>query len=338
MGLFGKKYGEKAANKAAKELGLRPATDEEMYGAHAPLLAQVTAHRKAGRISEIGPLYAAAWATKERMSDGKPLYHRILSLVHDEPEDPAAIPTFLAPYRAAHESAPTVFTASVYCQALLSAAFEARGYDYAHNTSDSQWAAFRQLVDQAAEILMSARDVAGDDFAWWSARYQVTQVTDLGDASRADIFEKVWSLDRGNLSTIGQEMGMLLPRWHGTDAHEADRFARRAAELTADEWGAGAYAIAYTQYTDEEDLEASDTGFDPALAERGFQDMIARTTSVSVPNLYARTMSWANQEQAVLRIFDQGLTVIAPGAWDAEDDEFGVQRAGLAWLWAKNNV
>ncbi|WP_449373217.1 hypothetical protein [Arthrobacter psychrolactophilus] len=324
--------------KTAQSLGLRPANPAEKYGQFAALKFDVEVMAEQGRLHELQPLFAQAWESKDRLPNGERIYSAILGWVQvDAPDDTSEIAGYLAPFAVEFDRNPTSFSASLYAEALHHAAFAARGTAYERQTSKSQFGGHDNFTSQARAVLHSIADVADDDVAWWNARYSLTQSDASTDAERHEIFSKLIALDPGSITVFNKAMLLALPRWFGQNATDADRIARWAMEANQEQWGAGGYAIAYWALTDTDDLDASETVIDVALAEQGFRDLLNRVPSIPVQNMFAQTMSWANAEPVVKDIFESGLQAIDPFAWDAESEEHGVELAARAYHWAKSN-
>lgn len=339
MGLFGfGKNSQRSVMKTAQSMDLRPATPAEKYGKFASLKFDVEVMAEQGRLNELQPLFDQAWESKDRLPNGERIYSAILGWVQvDAPEETSEISEYLAPFAAEFERNPSSFSASIYAEALHNAAFAARGTEYANNTSNRQFGEHDNFTAQALAVLHSITDVAEDDAAWWNTRYSLTQSEVGTDEGRLEIFTKLISLDPGNITAFNKAMVLALPRWFGKSEADADQIARWAMEANQELWGAGGYAIAYWALTDTEDLDATDTAIDVALAEQGFRDLLERAPSISKTNMFAQTMSWASAEPVVKEIFEAGLQAIDPLAWDAESEEQGVELAARAYHWAKNN-
>lgn len=308
------------------------------YGKFAALKFDVEFMAEQGRLHQLQPLFEQALQSKDRLPSGERVYAAILGWAQvDAPEDTDGIAGYLAPFEAGYNRNPNSFSASIFAEALHNAAFAARGTNYAYKTSSSQFAGHDNFTAQALAVINGVPDVAPTDQAWWEARYSLTQSDGSTPEQRQEFLAKLISLDPGNVTVFGKAMHMALPRWFGHSTNDAEQVAQWALEATKEEWGAGGYAIAYWALTDTDDLDADDTAINIGLAEQGFRDLLNRAPSVSIQNMFARTMSWAAAEPVVKEIFDSGLKAIDPLAWDADSEEGGVELAARAYHWANNN-
>lgn len=333
-------YGKRARTRALAEIGLRAASEEDLYGAHYPLFAQVSALPDGGTVAEFEALYQAAWESKESFPNGDRVYGRLqgwLVPVGEDVDDGDL--SFVDPYARWFRDDPSPVSAALYATALHGAAFEMRGGAFSHETSARQWRGYEFYTGQATQILLSHEEEGSDHPLWKAARYNLTKSDGTMRSERRRLFEELWEMDVYNLSLIRDQMRMLLPRWFGRDPGEADRFARRALAVTEDRFGAGAYALAYWEYTSVGSLTVDDTHMDTALARQGFRDLLQLCGhDLQTINRFARTMSWANDEATVLEVFNSGLRLIDPSAWDGDTDEEAVDLALRAYMWAKNNA
>lgn len=334
------KYGTRARARTLSQIGLRAASDEELYGAYFPLHQRVGSLTTSGTAAEFEAIYREAWESKETFANGDRVYGRLQGwLTPVEPEAEDGDLSFVDPFARWFREAPSPATAALYANALHSAAFDLRGGAFGHETSARQFRGYRFYTEQATQVLLSQQAEGESDPLWMDARYLLAQSDGTSGKERRRIFRTLWQMDVHNLALIRHEMYLLLPRWFGRDVQEADRFARRAMAATADRFGAGAYALAYWSYVEVGSLAVDDTVMDVALARQGFRDLLALCgNDLQTVNRFASTMSWANDEATVLEIFDSGLRLIDPSAWDGYTDEEAVDLALRAYMWAKNNA
>lgn len=341
MGLFGiGKYSQRAIDRDARELGLRPATMEEKYGDLADLKVEVDFMAERGRLAEFEPVFRELWASKALVPDGSRAYSFLAANldrnVRDADGDLDAVEQALAGFEELYRRSPTAFTAGLYADALGTAAFEARGRAWASDTSESQWNGMRHYSALAEEVLRSVEP--GDEFVWWSSRFSAMLVDGTSPQTRKSVAQKLISLDPENIHTYQRMAHHALPRWHGTDAHSIDRVARRAMEGTRALFGAGGYGLTYWFLTDTGGFDVTDTVMDVDLAAQGFRELYERRPSVPALNIFARTMSWGCNESAVLEAFGAGLEAVVPMCWDAEEDDEAIDLAARAHIWARHNA
>lgn len=343
MGFFRRNrdaYDDKARSKVISRLGLRLATDQESMGEYAELRDRVSSLAVAGKLEEFDGIYGWAWESRAKIPDGRPLYSMLISWatgIH-APSELDQMQEYLDPFARRYRMAPSPTTGALYAQALMHLAGLERGAAWAHQTEPSQWAGFAAALSSANAVLDETRDVATESYIWHEVEYQMSFFTGGARGALDEAMERAWSLDRNNLALIAMHVEFLLPRWAGVDEQDADVFARRAAELTAEEFGAGAYSMCYLALANYPQVEAGDTAVDPALVHRGFKDLQERYGCVRTENNFARTMSWLDQEQVVKDIFDGGLKFIDHGSWQGDSPSGSLEAAVRAYMYARDSV
>lgn len=331
MGLFGFGGGKQ---RAIAELGLRPATPLEKYGDHAGVIARVWGHLRDGDLAPVERIYDDAWNSQERMSDGTPLYGRLLTGIGvKRPTTLEEAEAFLEPRRRAFATSESTFAGSALVEALRVAAFVARGYDYAHKTSSNQVEGFVRYLGEAELVLEKIAHT--QDFAFTSAAAGLAQLVDVPYGDADDLFARLWQLDPGNLLTIAANAHRLLARWGGPDDQAPERFARHAVDQTADEWGSGAYAAVFAELSTVGDLSPQQTGVDVALLVDSFNDLLNRTDGIAVVNQFAHTMWWVGAPEVVRHVFAQGLQGITHDSWGVATDDEAVAQAARAYRWSQ---
>lgn len=331
-------YNDKARAKVIAERGLRLATDQETFGKYATLRTYVSTLAENGGLAEFDALYSEAWESKARIPDGRPVYAMLISWVTDNsPSTLEGMQDYLDPFAHRYRIEPSPITAALYAQALLYLAGLERGAAWAQQTSPAQWAGFAAAISSARAVLDETQDAAEGSYIWHEVAYQLSLFTDGGRSGLDAAMERAWRLDRNNLALIALHIQYLLPRWAGQSEQDADEFARHAAQLTANEFGAGAYAVGYLTLANYPQVDAEDTAADPELVHRGFIDLMQRNACVRTHNDFARTMSWLNQEHLVTQIFDNGLSVIDHGSWQGDSPEESMELAVRALMFAREN-
>lgn len=333
-------YNDKARAKVITQRGMRLATDQETFGEYAELRDYISMLAATGKLEEFDAIYNQAWESKARIPDGRPVYSMLISWVSGihVPSQLEAMQEYLNPFADRYRTTPSPITAALYAQALQHLAGLERGAAWAHQTSPSQWAGFVAAISSAQAVLDETREAAQESYIWHEVAYQLSLFTDGGRAALDEAMERAWRLDRNNLSLIALHMQYLLPRWAGENEQDADQFARRAAELTAEEFGAGAYAVGYLNLANYPQVDAEDTAADPSLVYRGFIDLMERFGCVRTHNDFARTMSWLDQEQTVKEIFDGGLNIIDHGSWQGDSPEESMELAVRAYMYANEHA
>lgn len=324
-----------AAARAARSLGLRAATPEETYGTHAPARRDVAAMRAQGRLGELEALHARAVETMDRLPDMGRLHVALVAWAHDAgPRTGAASPARVAPFAAEFARTPTPFWAGVYAHALHRSAMVVRGSGGLRAQRHRHTCAV--LVQQARTVLDSVD--AADDLAWWGARHALTQLDGTSSAEAAGVFEKLVSLDPGNLDAYYEAARHALPSGGGAGGADVERVAVRAREGCSPELGAGGYALTWWSLSDQGRYDAHGTGMDLDLAVRGFGDLMGRHGGVPLHNRFARTMAWAGSQQLVAELFASGLRSIDHRAWGGLHGADGVLRAARAHVAAQRNA
>lgn len=340
MGLFGLgKYSQRAIERTARDLGLRPATMEEKYGEFVELKRHVEYMAEQGRLHEFEPLFRTYWEGRQVLPIGSPVYSVLVDWATcDAPskgDDPSTFAGVLAPFEAEFRRNPTPLTAGLYADVLHSTAFALRGGAYASETSPEQWQGMQHYVGRALDVMASVDP--GDDPVWWTVRHSML----LGDGStplqRHEIAEKALSLDPGNVRVLQRMAHHAMPRWYGSDATSIDRVARRAMTETAPLHGRGGYALVYWFLTGTGGYDLSDTLIERDLMVASCRDLLERFPNVMMRNLVARILSWSAIEDEVKAVFDAGLQGVVPMCWDEEDDDEGIEIAARAYLWARHN-
>lgn len=266
--------------------------------------------------------FEAARAGGMIAANGKPLYSLVrdwflepfLALPDDE-DSVGAQGDELKPFRDFFQRSPSAFSAAIYADALRSMSFVRRGSAWGRDVRPDQWRGYEALLREADDVLDSHPDPA--DFCWRMSDYRRS-------ANEGDLlifkarFEEAWRMDRYNIDLCRAHARMLLPRWLGRDEHDLENFARRAAKLTEDCFGLGFYALIHQANTEVGSHEPGDTLCDPALVKRGFEDLLARFPAPSVMNLYADTLEWLGDTEALADLLETRFRVMVPQVWYGE--------------------
>jgi hypothetical protein len=194
-------------------------------------------------------------------------------------------------------------------------AFVRRGTAWARDVQADQWQGYEALLGEADAVLDSHPDPA--DFSWRMSDYSRSANTGDFDIFKAR-FERAWLMDRYNIDLCRSHARMIMPRWLGRDEHDLENFARRAADLTRDRFGLGFYALIQQANTEVGDHELADTLCDPDLVKQGFEDLLARFPAPSVMNLYADTLEWMGDTEALADLFESRFRVMVPQIWYGE--------------------
>ena len=324
MALFGfGKYGTRARMAAVRNLRLRCASREERFGAYALVRGEVAAARMSGDLTPVHRHYAQAVQDNAHLPSGSSLAAAIVQwTLGPAGGEPIAAQHRLEVFARDYDRRPGALSAGLYAIALLAAAFAAgtvRG--------PSGYA-------QRARTVLDESVVAGhEDWAW---NYANTMVSYHDGSSRivADTaFRALLALNPTDATTIGTRMLHLSDPEFAMIPAEADLFARDMVTRTREQLGSGAYALAYGVLPLSESITVEETSFDADLARAGFTDMIARTSGVTMLNVFARTMSWADEESTVMALFAGGLRVLDPLVWaNDENDVKAIYRATGAYV------
>lgn len=159
-----------------------------------------------------------------------------------EPRIPAEV---VAELMALHEIQPQRYgLAAMAAQAMMAQCWDLRGYDYADVVPDSAW----DWISRNVEKTMSLLEVELGDHAQSAlllqARLTVLPFCSDSDDLIIDWFEAALMADLGDTTCMNKIGNFLLPRWFG-DYDRLEYVARRAATLSRDVMGDGAYAAIY---------------------------------------------------------------------------------------------
>lgn len=298
--------------------------------------AMRTAWRK-GDFEAYQRAFETALASGIIAENGKPLYALVKDwfvepfLAVPEDEEAAAATQEkdeLAPFRAFFYRSPSPFSAATYADALRSMAFVRRGTAYGRFVRPEQWQSYQELLKEADDVLDSHVDP--ENFSWRMSDYRRSANEGSFDTFKAR-FERAWLLDRYNIDLCRAHARMIMPRWLGRDEHDLEDFARRAAELTKDRFGFGFYALIQQANTEVGDHELADTLCDPDLVKRGFEDLLERFPVPSIMNLYADTLEWMGDTEALADLLETRFRVMVPDIWYGEtrDDKISYVFATL---------
>lgn len=254
--------------------------------------------------------------------NGKPLYLLVkdwfLELFMALPDDEAAAPEhedMLKPFRDFFQRSPSPFSAATYADALRVTAFVRRCTGWGRDVRADQWQGYEALLKEADDVLDSHADP--ENFSWRISDYRRSANGGDFETFKAR-FERAWLLDRYNIDLCRSHARMIMPRWLGRDARDLEDFARLAAERTKDRFGLGFYALIQQANTDVGDHELADTLCDPDLVKRGFEDLLARFPAPSVMNLYADTLEWMGDTEALADLLETRFRVMVPQIWYGE--------------------
>lgn len=317
---------------------LRLITADEAYGPYAPYYSKVQNLLKAGDVAAFREIFDEAWQSKAFTPAGDRFYQVLLGWTELDLEGDATSDQELQIYADAYHNAPSSFTAGLFASRIYDLAHEVRGSDWAHKVMAQQWQTSGELHVLAREILERHRGQARGCFVWHWADYTTGLQVYAGGARFHEAFEALWSLDRANTTVIRNHANSLLPRWYGECEQDAERFARQAMTLTRDVLGRGAYAAAYGEFANVGELDIEDTACDPVLLKQAYMDLRERFNGVSLLNRFANAMSWCNDEEQVLRLFQTPLEAIDYLAWGGDDEEEGLEYARNAYEYARDNA
>ncbi len=266
--------------------------------------------------------FEAARASGVIAENGMPLYSLVKDWFHESflalPEDEDSAPVEgdeLAPFREYFYRSPSAFSAATYADVLRQMAFVRRGSAWGRETPADRWESYQTLLREADDVLDSHPDP--DDFTWRMSDYRRSANEGNFEKFKAR-FERVWLMDRYNIDLCRSHARMIMPRWLGRDEQDLEDFALRAAELTKDRFGLGFYALIQQANTEVGSHELGDTLCDPDLVKQGFEDLLARFPAPSVMNLYADTLEWMGDTQALADLLETRFRVMVPQIWYGE--------------------
>ncbi len=174
-----------------------------------PTVAETDALVSAGNIDELEQRLRSLLATHETDVPERESVHRFFQLLSEEPKDGLRITerwVALAPDSA--------LAAVARGSALKGAGWEARGEDWARETSDTQMRAMSAYFDQAEIQFKRATELQPG----WV--YPYIGLMDIGKADRDEIgewgFEKANAIDPGCGEVAYRRMQALAPRWGGS--------------------------------------------------------------------------------------------------------------------------
>lgn len=321
--------------KGVAEVGLRVATEAELDGSAFTRAEQVRSMVNTGDLSGFLPLFTAAWQSKERTESGDRVWARLLVAL--EGAKGQGTEAALAAGRRLFEEQPQAASAGVYATQLVNRAYAIRGNGYADSVGQSQRSQMQELFAEAKAVLDRFEEEGPGDVLWLGAFETLNAGQVSGVQSYLDLHELSWRLDRADISALSGAGNMLLPRWHGTSLQDVEDFARRAAELTADEFGEGGYAAVYSYFGNISDNDRDDTECDVQRLQRGLRDLVERFPGQRMLNRAVRTASWAGLEGDVLRYFGAPLSAIDPWFWGAGDEETAIELAWRAYRYARED-
>ena len=326
-GIFGR-AGRRPAEPLSPEEQLVRDYDLYLIDLHdeiASLIPQRNAMRAAWRKGDFEAYqraFEAARASGIIAENGKPLYALVkdwflepFMALPDDETAAAAHEDMLAPFRDFFHRSPSPFSAATYADALRATAFVRRGTAYGHLVRQEQWQSYEELLREADHVLDSHADP--ENFSWRMSDYRRSANEGSFDTFKAR-FERAWLLDRYNIDLCRSHARMIMPRWLGRDEHDLENFARRAAELTKDRFGLGFYALIQQANTEVGDHELADTLCDPDLVKRGFEDLLERFPAPSIMNLYADTLEWMGDTEALADLLETRFRVMVPDIWYGE--------------------
>lgn len=266
--------------------------------------------------------FEAARASGVIADNGKPLYLLVKDWFLEPfmalPDDAAAAPQhedMLKPFRDFFHRSPSPFSAATYADALRVTAFVRRGTGWGRDVRSEQWQGYEALLKEVDDVLDSHADP--ENFSWRISDYRRSANEGDFETFKAR-FERAWLLDRYNIDLCRSHARMIMPRWLGRDARDLEDFARRAAEQTKDRFGLGFYALIQQANTDVGDHDLADTLCDPDLVKQGFEDLLARFPAPSVMNLYADTLEWMGDTEALADLLETRFRVMVPQIWYGE--------------------
>lgn len=287
-------------------------------------------------------MYDAAWTSREKLADGRPLYTALLrwALTVDE-RSTTVLTHYLSAFEAEYKKTPTPFWGALYASALQDVGATLRGTKWAREVKRTQWLGYHEMNARAHQVLLDSEHSgdAATNFVWMEAAHHSALDGRL-DRDPAQTWAALYALDPTNLAIIGGRGVQLLPRWHGTSAADAEEFARRAMVATRDEYGTGAYAAVFTEFPNIGHNAPDDVGIDRALLRQSYEDLLARfPTSLRIINDYANAMSWIDDEPAVWHVYaNLGLRAIIPSCWGGRSERVGMTYAVDAIEYARRNA
>jgi hypothetical protein len=156
--------------------------------------------------------------------------------------DEDGVETFLEDSVAAHPASARARTALAARWIVLG--WSARGHALASETSGDQFAAFREWLIRAEQLLTS---VCADDPAYapvWAARILTARGLEVGQSEAIRRYRQVDSLFPHHFPAQRDTLIYLSPRWHG-DNRTAHAFALRALEEAPDGSDSGSLIAFY---------------------------------------------------------------------------------------------
>lgn|GEM_PF-1613506 len=329
--------------------GFRIATQKELWGSCAPLVAAAASAPKSA-----DTLLAYADQVKEAIARGAtvPWGTRVAAVSHywlgdcGELIGTSAARAYVAPFEEAYRRRPEPYTAVMLAEACFNVADSVRGENWSDATGEASMDLAHSWNVRGCEALMAQSDAVrveeGKDcdpqhYPWYAQYYiSATRLTrTLDDLNAA--FQQVFVLDKTNLQLLREHGQELLPRWRGEDASTLDEFARWAVDQTKDIYARGAYAYIYGNLANIGEMDVGDTLINVDLLNAGYLDLIDRFPCVRLQNEHANAMSWADAEHQVLAAFNKGLRVIDYRAWGGDDEREGLQYALNAYTFARDN-
>lgn len=274
------------------------------------------------------PLYAAAAREDAMLCNGLKLYlFQWNTLFDDFGDDGDDCDRRCAPFAAWWERTHSPLSAAAYAKALHHTAFAYRGGGTVDETSETQWAGFNARLEQGREILAASAEHAGDLLPWHWPHYDLAQHQGGSFEEFHASFMRAWSLDTSNWTLCRSHGVRLLPRWYGEDARDLEHFARHAASLTQDRFGAGMYALIYERGYHIGAHEIGDTVCDIELFKRGFEDLVERYPCQSLYNRWASGLYFAEQYRSCERVFKTRIKAIVPEIWSGDDRDEQIKDA-----------
>ncbi|WP_288587014.1 hypothetical protein [uncultured Methylobacterium sp.] len=285
---------------------------------------------QAGELDRFDALYAAAEARDLMMGNALKLHvvlwTKLLARAGGAGDGPA-LDRLCEPFARWWERSGTPMAGAAYASALLSAAFAHRGGGYVDTVSEARWAAFNARIETGRGVLDACAASGAGSLPWAWTHYDYGLHGNDGFEDFQGRFMRAWSLDTANWQICVAHGVRLLPRWFGDGMGDLDGFARHAASVGQDRFGAGLYALIYGRGYAIGDHDVRDTLCDVDLLMRGYEDLAARYPCQSIYNRWAAGLYFARRYGACAEVFRTRITAIVPEIWLGDREEEQVDDA-----------
>ncbi len=231
---------------------------------------------------------------------------------------------------------PNSITARVaLAQFYIGYAWDARGCGYADTVSDEGWKLFHERIRQSKQVLMNATRLSQKCPMWWDNMQTVALAEGWELAEYDEVFNAAIAHEPGNIGSYNNKAHYLLPRWHGKEEGEWQRFATDACNKLGGETGDIMYArIGWAAHESGiYDDFLKDSKYSWPRMKKGMEDIIRQyPNSLSAPSELACLATQAKDRECARLMFERIGSKVDYSVW--EDDKARFLRA-RTWAFSK---